>query len=215
MNRLCLRACFLRAAMIAAVAWMAGCATPPVAEPQTAAPTQMQRQYHEAIEIGGRLTVRYQQNGADQAVHGSFTWNQARERATINLLSPLGQTIALIEVRPGQATLTMSGQPPRSAADVDSLANEALGWPLPVAGLRRWLQGLATDAQGRPVSASPPGPSAIETSDGWRLTYGAWRDPADLSAANHPRRIDLERQTAQAGNVAIRIVIDSWQPLKG
>jgi outer membrane lipoprotein LolB len=32
------------------------------------------------------------------------------------------------------------------------------------------------------------------------------------AAPQRPRRIDLERNTEQAGKVAIRIVIDTWQP---
>lgn len=166
------------------------------------------RQYHQAIDLDGRLSVQYQRNNADESLHGSFTWRQTAQSNTITLLSPLGQTIATIAVEPGNATLTQSGHAPRTAADVDELAAQSLGWPLPVSGLRNWLQGFAVDAQGKPFTATPDA-NSVTTGDGWQIRYVTWdeNDPARI----HPKRIDLERQTEQAGKVAIRIVIDNWQ----
>jgi outer membrane lipoprotein LolB len=206
---------FARRAMAALVlpAWLAGCAVlegPTATVPVPAA--ESARPYREVIDIGGRLSVRYQQNGAEQALHGSFSWVQSPESTTVTLLSPLGQIIAMINVTPGTSTLTLAGQAPRSAADVDTLAAAALGWPLPISGLRDWLQGYGFDSEGRRFVATPPAGANLVTRDGWRLAYAGWRNEADRSAQNHPRRIDLERDTGQAGNVAIRIVIDDWHP---
>lgn len=168
------------------------------------------RPYHNAIGIDGRLSVRYQQNGRDEAVHGSFAWHQAPERTMIELRSPIGQTVAAIDVIPALATLTQAGQPKRQASDVNALTADALGWPLPVAGLRDWLQGFGVDANGQRFAVSPGGPRQVTTGDGWRITYDAWQE--ENGGISRPRRIDLERDTDQAGPVALRIVIDDWQP---
>src|SRR5438445_537267 len=82
---------------------------------------------------------------------------------------------------------------------------------LPVAGLRDWLQGYATGADGRRFIASAEHDS-VNTRDGWRIRYVSWQDePASSGAAiTRPKRIDLARSTAQAGEVSMRIVIDSW-----
>lgn len=193
--------------LIALPLLLTGCAAlAPSVPPATAAVAQA-RSYHDRIEIGGRLSVRYQQNGRDEAVHGSFSWTQAPDHTGVVLRSPLGQTMAAIEVTPAAATLTQSSQPPRVAADVDALATEALGWPLPVAGLRDWLQGFIV-ADGR-RQALPPANDTALASEGWRIRYDSWQGDG---IAVYPKRIDLERDTASAGTVAIRIVIDSWQP---
>lgn len=168
------------------------------------------RPYHNAIGIDGRLSVRYQQNGQEEAVHGSFAWRQVPARTMIELRSPIGQTVAAIDVSPTLATLTQAGQPPRQANDVNSLTADALGWPLPVAGLRDWLQGFGIDANGQRFAVSSAGPREVTTGDGWRITYDAWEQEA--GGVSRPRRIDLERDTDQAGPVALRIVIDAWQP---
>jgi outer membrane lipoprotein LolB len=194
-----------RAALCALPIFLAGCAgvpTTPVA-PQAEA----QRSYHRAIDIGGRLSVRYQQNGRDEALHGSFTWNQRPESTTIALLSPLGQTMAEIVVTPAMSSLTQAGQGTRMAANADALAADTLGWPLPVSGLRDWLQGFSAKGQRIPIG---DGDAAAITDNGWRIRYASWETGAD--GKPHPKRIDLSRNTAQAGEVSLRIVLDTWQP---
>jgi outer membrane lipoprotein LolB len=189
---------------------MGGCAelTPQTGQPQVSEAQAAGRHYHDTIELDGRLSVQYQQNGQDQALHGSFIWRQTAQQTQVTLMSPLGQILAVIEVTPERATLTQSGQSPRIADDVDQLAAQSLGWPLPVSGLRNWLQGFVTNANGKRIVATPA-TQAVTTHDGWRIEYVSWdeSDPTNL----HPKRIDLQRQTMQAGDVTMRIVIDKWQ----
>lgn len=168
------------------------------------------RAYSETLDLDGRLSVQYQKDDKDEAIHVSFSWKQNKEHNTITILSPLGQILATIDVTPYSATLLQSGQPPRSAADADALAQQALGWPLPVAGLRNWLQGYATDANSRAFIASPSN-TKVTTADGWRIQYQSWQLDNQAAPQSRPKRIDLERQTAQAGKVMIRIVLDNWQ----
>lgn len=191
--------------------FLAACAGIPHDAPEPPPSAGAARSFHQAIELGGRLSVRYQSNGKDEALHGSFAWSQTPEQTIVTLLSPLGQTLALIEATPHGATLKQSGGQSRTAADVNALTASTLGWPLPVSGLRDWLQGFALDANGKRVTATPSTP-AITTHDGWHIRYANWDiDNKPGAAAPHPRRIDLARSTEHAGDVSIRIVIDTWQ----
>ena len=190
---------------------LSGCAT--IAPPDNAEQGTSQRNYIDALELDGRMSVQYQKNEKDEAIHVSFSWKQGKDRSTITILSPLGQILATIDVKPGIATLTQSGQAPRSAADVDTLAEQALGWPLPVSGLRNWLQGFATDANNKTFIATSSNTKVL-TRDGWNIQYMSWEgDSGDNQTPpqNRPKRIDLTRQTEQAGKVMIRIVLDKWQ----
>lgn len=207
----------LAASLLCLLAWpllLGGCAsviTPAAsAIQQPTAQSAPMRRYHDSIDISGRLSVRYQQNGRDAALHGSFTWVQTPGQTILTLLSPLGQTLAIIEARPDGALLTQAGQVPRSATDVDTLAADALGWPLPVSGLHHWLQGYTGNDHQRPAASGATEP--VLTADGWRIRYPAWQ-AGELPANDmHPKRIDLERSTVQAGDIAIRLVLDNWQP---
>lgn len=164
--------------------------------------------FRNTLEAEGRLSVRYERNGREEASHVGFQWSQQPEHLIVTLRSPLGQTMAVLTVRPGEATLSQSGEPTRSAPDIDSLANEALGWPLPIGGLADWLQGYVRTPDGR-RTAIPAEPASFDAADGWKLAYGEWQTGSD--GARYPRRIDLSRQTQAAGPVTLRIVIDSWQ----
>jgi outer membrane lipoprotein LolB len=204
-----------RRMLIAALSVLAaGCASlnspSSTTAPETNSPASSSsaRSFSESVDLAGRLSVRYQGNQKEEALHGSFTWAQTAAQTTVTILSPLGQTVAVIDVTPEGATLRQANQPVRSAPDVDALTAETLGWPLPVSGLRQWLQGFGIDASGKRFIANPQA-SDFTTHDGWRIRYANWQDEA--SPQSRPRRIDLARNTAQAGDVSIRIVIDTWQ----
>ena len=181
-----------------------GCSTtaPPVR-------SQIARSYYDSISMAGRLSVQYQQNGKPQSMQGKFSWTQSGEMTSIALLSPLGQTMAQIEIAPGKASLQQAGEPLRQATDIGELTTQTLGWPMPVAGLRNWLQGFALEDNGNKRPAMPDTQSGF-SSDGWQVHYVSWQGEADTPA--YPKRIDLERATPDAGVIGLRIVIDSWQP---
>ncbi|MEO8839601.1 MAG: lipoprotein insertase outer membrane protein LolB [Herbaspirillum sp.] len=195
-------------------ATLAGCAS--LGGPSASAPTSVSAgattvvaNYQNQISISGRLSVIYQQNGREQGLHGSFDWIQTSSDATqITLRSPLGQIIATIDVTPTLSTLIEANRAPQGASDVDTLAQQALGWPLPVSGLRQWLQGFTLNANGQLQPVARQADTSINT-DGWQIRYVDWQ--VDDTGSSHPKRIDLTRTTADAGPVSIRIAIDMWQ----
>ncbi|HEY1146970.1 MAG TPA: outer membrane lipoprotein LolB [Pseudoduganella sp.] len=190
----------IRIAAVAAAFLLAGCATTSVPRPPGAVAAT------DAVELHGRLSVKYTQNGEPKSMSGKFDWKQTPQRTDVALLSPVGSTIATIAVTPQEAVLTESGKPPRSAPDIDTLSARILGWSLPVAGLRDWLQGQATAADGKRFTASPAN-AAVTTNDGWRLSFVSWQEGA---TPPKPKRIDAERSaTGQIEEMSLRIVIDA------
>ena len=185
-------------ALAAFAAVLSGCAT--THAPLSQAPVAA---YRDTVNLAGRLSVNYQRDGKAESITGKFNWQQTPGRVDVSLASPLGQTIASISVTPESATLTQADRPPRVAKDLETLTNESLGWSLPVSGLRDWLQGYATGADGTRFTASPAN-SNVVTRDGWRLRFVSWQD--DTSATPQPKRIDADRNDGQ--ELAIRIVID-------
>jgi outer membrane lipoprotein LolB len=188
-----------RLSLLVLAATLAGCAT-------TSTNLATVGAYRDTIDLSGRLSVNYQKDGETKSLTGSFNWAQRPGQVDIDLVSPLGQTIATIEVTPQAATLTQAGRAPVSEADIDTLTQRTLGWPLPVSGLRDWLQGHALDAQGQRFTASPAR-NEVVTRDGWRLRFVEWHDPNAAQPA--PRVIHASR--AAAGDIQdlqIRIAIN-------
>lgn len=186
-------------ALGAALATLAGCAT-------TSTNVATVGAYRDTVNLDGRLSVNYQKDGNRESMTVNFDWAQAPGRVDVTIANPLGQTVATIEVTPQSATLTQAGRAPVTEADVDTLSQRTLGWPLPVSGLRDWLQGYAVDAQGQRFSASPAR-NEVVTRDGWRLRFVEWQDPNAAQPA--PRLIHATR--AAVGDIQdleIRIVIN-------
>jgi outer membrane lipoprotein LolB len=197
-----------RLTLVVLAAALAGCATTATdstgAAPGVAA--QAAAAYRDTIELTGRLQVNYQKDGQPNSMNGGFEWSQRPGQVDVAFLNPLKQTVATISVTPQQATLTEAGRAPRSAADIDALTRQALGWSLPVSGLRDWLQGYATDAAGKRFAATPAN-NSVFTQDGWRLRFVSWQNGKDGVAM--PSNIVAERSaTANSDELALRIIID-------
>lgn len=193
---------FLRLSLLTLLV-LAGCST--------LAPTpgaDSARRFHDDISVGGRLSVRYQQDGKPQSVQGKFLWQQKASRTDIELASPLGQTLARITLLPGSATLEQSGKSTAEAGDASALTKAVLGWPLPVESLRYWLQGFVRTLSGE-LLAVPVGDSNEQEGDGWRVRYVGWQQ---IDGRNCPKRIDFSRLDADTGEIALRLVIDEWHP---
>jgi outer membrane lipoprotein LolB len=185
----------LLAAATVAVA-LSGCATANLSTAPVGA-------YRDTIDLNGKIAVNYQNNGEQQPVNGNFSWSQRPGRIDVSIFNPLGQTVAEISVTPDSATLTQANRAPRTAKDIDTLTQQALGWQLPVAGLRDWLQGYAVDAQGKRFAASPANNNVV-TRDGWRLRFVDWQKG---TATPMPRVIKAERSTTGSGDLTINISI--------
>jgi outer membrane lipoprotein LolB len=178
---------------------LAGCASAPLS-------TSTPPEYRSTFDAAGRLTVNYRKDGNPESLTGKFTWAQVPGRIDVSLSSPMA-TIATITITPESATLVQADKVPRVAKDIDTLTAQSLGWSLPVSGLRDWLQGYATGADGKRFVATPAN-NTVTTADGWRLRFVSWQD--ENAAHPAPKRIDAERNaSATADQLAIRIVIDS------
>ena len=98
-----------------------------------------ERNYQSVITVGGRLSVRYQQGGQPQSLQGKFRWQQQGEQTNITLYSPLGQTIATIQITPGLASITQSDGEKKTSAQCHC-TDARLTW---LADARGWAALLA------------------------------------------------------------------------
>lgn len=183
---------------------LAACSTVPTPPDNAGA---IHRQYSSTVNLSGRLSIFYEKNLEKKAAHGSFNWAQTQQTTRVDLFSPLGQTIARITLTPDNATLEQGDRDPVSADDADMLTENVLGWPLPIKGLKDWLQGFGENDRHQPFTAQPNNETPITTDSGWRLTYLRWNQ--NSQGQWYPGRINLDRHSDEAGEIAIRIVVDT------
>ncbi|MCT9125089.1 lipoprotein insertase outer membrane protein LolB [Cupriavidus gilardii] len=186
---------------LSAPLWLAACASVTASRQFDAAAGAR------ASELTGRFAANYVRYGRDEGVQGSFHWREQGDNVRLDLISPLGQTLAVVTATPSGATLDLPNEPPRNAPQVDALLEQSLGFALPVAGMRDWLR--ARPAPGAPASATRDAQGRLETlsQNGWTVRYAAWQ-PAPDGAETLPRRIDLARDGA-GGPMSVKLVIDA------
>ena len=198
-----LRSCRLALLCLAAPLWLAACASVTPTRDFDTGETAASRLYT------GRFAANYVRYGRNEGVQGSFRWQEQGRNVRLDLVSPLGQTLAIVTATPSGATLDLPNEAPRNAPEVDSLMEQALGFSLPVSGMRDWLHGrpapgapsnITRDANGRPDTLRQ---------SGWTVRYVTWQDTQENAKppSTLPRRIDMARDGDESP-LSVRLVID-------
>ncbi len=132
---------------------------------------------------------------------GRFTLSMATDNTTLDLASPLGNTLARLQSNPHGAVLQVpedGGLRSVHHSNPETLAEEVLGFPLPLAGLPWWLQGRSA-----PEHPALSADNTIEQ-DGWRIQID---ERFERSSA--PRRLTLLRPgSAVTPAITLRVVLD-------
>lgn len=195
-----MRSRFRRLARAAAAgglaAILAACAVPvPISAPQGADESR-------ALSRVGRFALRMEEVGGKQnAVQGSFAWRDDGSRLALDLVSPLGATLARVEATPGEALLRESNGKETRAGDPDELVAIVLGSDIPVSGLRDWLRGrLAPRPSGQVSERDEQGRPLVFDQAGWHVTA---RQYDSLG----PTRLQMERNEG-GQEVDLRLVVN-------
>ena len=187
----------------AAVVALAGCASVKPQGPSTSnAATSVTAQTSRAYQ--GRFAVQYNdQHGQQRNAYGNFSWQETGDTVTLELRNPLGQTLAIVTSSPAAATLELPNRQPLTADNVSTLMQNALGFALPVEGLRYWLQPSPAPTSRAKTENDPEQPSRLKqiTQDGWTIDYLAYAD----APATGVKRVNLSRSEPP---LDIKLVLD-------
>jgi outer membrane lipoprotein LolB len=187
----------------AAIVALSGCASvkpqgPSTSNAATAITAQTSRAYH------GRFAVQYvDQNGQQRNAYGNFDWQERGDTVTVQLRNPLGQTMAIVTSSPSAATLELPNRQPLTADNVSTLMQGALGFALPVEGLRYWLQPSVAPTSKATTENDPQQATHLKQiqQDGWTIDYLAYAD----APATGVKRVNLERAEPP---LDIKLVLD-------
>lgn len=202
---------------------LTGCASvpsvPPQAWPAAAQTASTQRfarlQAVTDFALEAKLAVQYGGKGYTARLQ----WQHATQSDHLQIFSPLGQQVALIERTPAGVSLTDQRGQRHQADDVASLTEQLLGWRLPLTGLSQWI--LAAPHTGSPYQVSysneppsqPAGATAVITplpsnltQDQWDISYEDYRATALMSGEEQlPYTTRLQQR-----DIRLKLVIQSW-----
>ncbi|MFM0419356.1 lipoprotein insertase outer membrane protein LolB [Paraburkholderia aromaticivorans] len=187
----------------AAIVALSGCASvkpqgPSMSNAATSVTAQTSRAYQ------GRFAIQYDdQNGQQRNAYGNFSWQETGDTVTLELRNPLGQTLAVVTSSPASATLELPNRQPLTADNVSTLMQNALGFVLPVEGLRYWLQPSPAPTSRARTEKDPDQPSRLKeiTQDGWTIDYLAYAE----APATGVKRVNLSRSQPP---LDIKLVLD-------
>ncbi|MEX3605547.1 MAG: lipoprotein insertase outer membrane protein LolB [Burkholderia sp.] len=192
-------------ALTLAAGTLAGCAMQRAPAPVvgTAAPGADAITTQVAHAYTGRFAVRYDDDrlGKPQNVYGNFSWQETGNAITLELRSPLGQTLAIVRSSPQNASLEMPDRAPRNATDVGQLMRDTLGFELPLDGLRYWM--LPQPSPSTPADVVRESGTQMKQvrQDGWTIDYLAYAD----APATGIKRLNLTREDPP---LDIKLVLD-------
>lgn len=178
-----------RLAALAAAALLAACATSTLGPPD--------RSY------AGRFSATTTAGEQRESVSGRFNLEIRGTHQLLDLASPLGTTVARIEIEPEGARATGAQLQEVRGPDADALTEQLLGWRLPVSGLADWMEGRAVPSRIARVEREAGRVVLIEQ-DGWTI-----RLPDTFKSTARPRLLILERPAMpNAPAVTLRLVVD-------
>ena len=177
------------AAALASVALLMACATP--------SPSPADRAY------SGRFSVTTALGEQRESVSGRFSLEVRGQQQILELASPLGTTVARIEIEPGGARATGARMQEVRGADADALTEQLLGWRLPVSGLADWIEGRPVPQRVARIERDGERIVLMEQ-DGWMIRLSEY-----FESSAHPRRLVLERPAgANTPSVILRLIVD-------
>lgn len=156
-------------------------------------------------EYAGRFAVTIELGDKRDNSSGRFKLAVDRAITVLDLDTPLGSTLARVQLDPRGAHLFTPGDGDRRAVsgpNAEALTYEVLGWPVPVNGFRDWIDG-------RPASERPSTPTdsgAAFRQDGWTITVQERFD----QGRGAPRLLLFERpeEAGRIPSITLRLVLD-------
>ena len=170
---------------------LAGCASAPVAVQRPALADA-------PFAFNGRVAVR-QGELRDSA---GVRWVHRASEDEILLLAPLGQTVARIHRAGQEVTLDTDGKH-YEAQDMESLMQQALGWQLPLSGLRYWVMAEPAPEGEFSLEHGDGGQASVLRQQGWEIRYSRY---AAAAADALPLRLALKRD-----DMEVLLLIDEWE----
>lgn len=192
----------LRLFLPLAALWLSACATLPKPEASQT--------------YTGRFALKAQGptahgNTLRENLSGRFTLALSTDTTTLDLASPLGNTLARLQSGPQGAQLQVpedGGLRTLHHREAEVLAEEVLGFPLPLNGLRWWIRGEAIPERPAQVQQENGVSKQIEQ-DGWRIQIEE-RFEGHSGVNADPRRLSVQRAAGtHSPAINLRVVLDA------
>jgi len=175
------------------VALLSACASAPVSPPE--------RSY------SGRFAATALRGGEVQNASGRFSLEVRGAEQVFDLATPIGTTVARVEIGPNGARARGPQLEEVRGDNAEALAEQLLGWPLPVSGLSDWIEGRPVPGRAARVERVD-GRVASIVQDGWTIQI-AESFESGSQGQGRPRRLVIDRPASGVQPaVTVRLILD-------
>lgn len=159
------------------------------------------RQLEAASEWG--LVGKISLDDADQGGSGRLQWDVKSGHSELDFHGAIGRGAWHLEIGPDGALLKMADGTEQSAASVNELVQDSMGWPIPVEALQWWVRGLAAPGEIENKQLGPDGLLKSLLQFGWRVDFRRYGSVEDMRL---PVRLD-----ATMDNYRVKLAISRWR----
>ena len=152
----------------------------------------------ESWTMMARVVVQHPQ-GSDS---GRLEWHLSGVDQQLELLSPLGNTVARVTSNPVQTHLILADRREFVSSDPSALTESVLGYAWPLSGLPWWLRGQPDPGEFAHIERDEQQHIRQLNQAGWVIHYAGWRQ---IGEDWLPGLLTLERKP-----VRLRIKVDRW-----
>lgn len=139
----------------------------------------------------------------DQGGSGRLQWDVKPGSSELDFHGALGRGAWHLQIGPQGVLLKMADGTEQTAADVDELIQERMGWPIPLDALQWWVRGLAAPGVIDNETIGPGGLLIGLSQFGWRVDFNRYDSYGGMEL---PVRLE-----ATQGNYRVKLAIKRWQ----
>ncbi|MFV1922084.1 MAG: lipoprotein insertase outer membrane protein LolB [Methylotenera sp.] len=156
----------------------------------------------QGFSIQGRIAVTSDQKNAS----ARLAWDHSANRDNVDIYSPLGGKVANIIKTDEQVTFTDNRQT-LTAADTETLTQDALGFSLPLSGLSYWALGKPSKQSiANAMTWDNDGKTKTLIQDGWNIEYNEYLIHEGFSL---PKKFLLSNN-----RITIKLIVDNWDKVQ-
>ena len=147
----------------------------------------------------GKLSL----DDGEQGGSGRLQWDVKHERSELDFHGAMGRGAWHLQISPEGAILKEADGTEQTAAGVNALIQDRMGWPIPVDALQWWVRGLAAPGVVADEVLDPDGLLLSLEQFGWSVDFNRYDSVAGVAM---PVRLDVGR-----GSYRMKLAISRWR----
>ncbi len=149
------------------------------------------------------LVGRISLDDGDRGGSGRLQWDVESDSSELNFHGAMGRGAWHLQISPGKATLTEANGAEQTAAGVNTLIQDRMGWPIPVEALQWWVRGLAAPGTIEDEMLDSEGLLIHLDQFGWSVDFNRYDSTAGVEL---PVRLDARRD-----DYRVKLAISRWK----